>query len=262
MKRLFRGTMSAVLFTVGLGSTAFATTDLELVSGGDIIYYDGTTLDCNNGGTITVGLGSASCVALGVTAAVQLQPQALVVSATSFNGWDVSESSDYSNTPACTGVNGPGCINQDNVNASTSGAGTLSAYFASTGFTPAGATGLMVANASVLQTGTLQTQTAYANSGVVDPLSDVNFTPTPGGVCGVSLSSGIPGVVATPTSCAAPGAPFSLELGIVMTTSAGVDSGFNVTGNIAAVPEPAAVVLFGIVVAFCAASFRRRRKLS
>lgn len=265
MNRFLHGAASAVLFTLGLGGTAFATASLELVSGTDIIYLaDGGTLMCTAGGV------AVTCATFHATF-TNPQPGDLIISAgggvDAFNGWDVTISSGGSNSPGCpaAGPNGVGCMDTANINANSSGGGKLGAYFADTGFNPAGATGLMVANASVLQTGDKESQTAYANAGVVNPLSSVNLNPVPaGGQCGSVLSSLPPGVTALPTNCSAPSAPFSLELATVFdNTITGAAGAFDVNGNISAtIPEPVSVALFGTVLVLCASGLRRRRRLS
>jgi hypothetical protein len=150
-----------------------------------------------------------------------------------------------------------------NINANRTGAGTLGAFFADSGFNPGpSATGLIVANTSALQTGTSESQTAYANTGIVNPLSSTNLTPIPGGgQCGLTLSSLPPGVNALPTGCNTPVPSFSLEIATMFTTGVG-GGGFDVGGNISTVPEPTTVALFGTVLALCASSLRRKRKLS
>jgi hypothetical protein len=178
-----------------------------------------------------------------------------------FNGWTITITAGGSNSPNCSGSNGPGCLNQTNINATTSGNANLTAYFADTGFTATPGT-LTVANASSQQTGSQETQQAYAFNGPLPsgfttlPANPAGtFTPA-GGTCGTLLVSNAPGVTATPTTCAAPTGPYDLELAETFIPGAGGGTvGFNVNGNItgptgvvAVVPEPASLLLFGTTI--------------
>ena len=264
MKRFFYGAVCAVLFTVGLGSRAFATaTDsLELVAGSganySTLYIDPTgAVTCNDYGTSTACSGPYTASGSG---------GAIVLGLANFDGYHLQITSGGSNSPNCSGFpNGPGCLNTTNITATNVTAGTqsITAYYADTGFTPAGATGLIVGFSTPGETGTTALQTAYATTGTIDPLGPGVETPTAGlSVCGTPglKISGPTSNASAGTSCGAPGTPFSLELATTMTTTAG--GAFNLNGTISAVPEPAAVVLFGTVLALCASGLRRRRKLS
>jgi hypothetical protein len=267
MKRVIHGAVSVALFTIGLGSTAFATAALELISGTDTIYVASGTGPFPEAATpvCMVGPTVVNCLTTFGATATNNQLGALTINAATFNGWDVTISEGGSNSPNCpvAGNNGPGCMDTTNINAENSGAGTLAAVFADTGFTPTGSTGLTVANTSALQTGFLETQQAYATAGTVNnlaPGSTLAADEAGLSTCGLALFSSPPGVTATPTGCVTPVAPFSLELATVFTTTAA--GGFDVGGNISSIPEPAAVTLFGTLLAFCASGLRRRRKLS
>jgi hypothetical protein len=271
VKRVIHGAASVALFTIGLGSTAFATASLELISntttGVDTIYVASGTGPFPEAATpVCTQNGSAVACSTFAATATNSQLGALTINAALFNGWDVTISEGGSNSPNCpaAGNNGPGCEDTTNINADNSGAGTLGAFFADTGFAPSGATGLIVANTSALQTGASETQQAYATAGALNPLASGNtMAQSVAGLstCGALLSSAPPGVTALPTGCATPGAPFSLEIATTFTTNAG-GGGFDVGGNISTVPEPAAVALFGTLLVFCASGLRRRRKLS
>jgi hypothetical protein len=165
-----------------------------------------------------------------------------------FNGWTITVTAGGSNSPTCIGTNGPGCLNQTDINAISGGAGSLTAYFADTGFTPQGL--LTVANATSQQTGATESQQAYAFTGplpaglTTQPANgSLAFVPA-GGTCGSVETIPAGGVGALFTSCTAPTAPYDLELAETFTASAG-GQGFNVNGNIAAVPEPVSMTLFG-----------------
>ena len=122
MKRWFLGVASAILITLGFGGTAFATTDLELISGGNTLLVGTSTsgiLLCN--GT------TAGCAAFGASGGAVTG--GFSISAGSFNGWSVTISDLGSNSPDCppAGPGGPGCLNSTNITAHSSGVGSLGA---------------------------------------------------------------------------------------------------------------------------------------
>ena len=253
MTRFFRGAVSAVLFTVGLGSTAFATTALELVVNGvDTIYVP------DNGPVVCTGPDCGTAVL--PTTDTNILTGDISLSGT-IDGWTISQSSGGSNSPTCPsfGVGGPGCLNTDNFNAVSTGLGSLTVYFESSGFTAQ--PGFVVGFGSTgVQTGLLAAQTAYIGPGAVN-LAAGNLTPAPvGAACGATINSAPPGVVSALTGCGAGSG--TLEIQTAFTTGA-TGGGFNVNGNISStIPEPASVVLFGTLLALCATAFRGRRKLS
>jgi hypothetical protein len=239
MKQLLQGGMVAALLTVGLG-TAYATAELELVSGGDTLFVtDQGAITCTGG----------TCASFGASGDNNPLVGAVAISATDFNGWLVTLSSGSSNSPGCPAIGlGPGCLNDTNINAQTTGAGTLSVYFGDSGF--ATETGFNVAFSSPLQTGAMATQTAYAYTGALSLL-------TPSGQIGSVLSSPAPGVAALATAGPGLTGPFNLELQTVFTTTG--PGAFNANGNITAVPEPATVLLFGTVLLICATIWKRKK---
>lgn len=260
MKRVFSCMVFSILFTVGLGSAAFASTDLELISGTDSLFIGTSTagvLDCFTGG-VAVACSTFAATGNPVTGGYN-------ISAGNFDGWSVTVSNLGTNTPSCppAGPGGPGCLNSTNITANATGAGTLGAFDFSSGFTTP--YGFIVANTSAIQTGFEETQQAYATSSGADPLGGgtTTFAGAVAGqsTCGIQLKSFVPGVTAVPTTCANPGNPVSLELATIFTTTS-LGGGFTVGGNISSVPEPASVVLFGSLLAVCATGLRRRRKLS
>jgi len=257
MKRLLRGTLYVVLCAVGFGSTASATAVLELYDNNNNSYVTIT----DTGVVTCVGADCGTAVINTLTA-----PGSITIAGGShFDNFAITTSSGGSNSPNCNDMpNGPGCMNTTNINSVSLAAASLSVYFADTGFMPAGATGLIVGFSTPGETGTTALQTAYATAGAVNPPLNTPATPVLGAsVCGLPSLS-IPGPTANTslaTGCATPGQPFSLELATTMTATA-AGQAFNLNGTISAVPEPAAVALFGTVLALFASGLRRRRKLS
>jgi hypothetical protein len=254
LKRILWIAVVVSLIIFGSASTASASAWLALVSGG-------STLNVQDNGAVSC-VGSCG----GVPATDQdLNTGGISLSGFTFNGWTITITAGGSNSPSCSGTNGPGCLNQTNINATSGGSGTLNVYFADTGFTPSPAI-LMVANASAQQTGAMETQQAYAFNGplpaglTTQPANGtLAFVPA-GGACGAALSSTPPGVTASPTSCAAPSStPYDLELATTFTATA-AGQGFSVNGNIVAdpVPEPGNVVLFATALLAAAVVFRRK----
>jgi len=137
MKRIL---MAGAVVLLGLGATGAALADnaVELVSGNDIIYWDGATLTltCSViGGASTTGIGSAQCNAFGVntpTAGPSDGGVTDAIVASSFNGWNVSDSGT-SYSPDCIGGT---CEDQITLSATNSGGagGPVAAYFAADGF--------------------------------------------------------------------------------------------------------------------------------
>ena len=259
MKRLLHGAVLTVLFTVGLGSTAFASVALELVAGSgsvySTLYVDSVgAATCSNFGGSTACSGSYTAIGGG---------GAITLANANFDGFHIQISSGGSNSPNCSGFpNGPGCLNTTNITATNiaSGTATITAYFADTGFTPAGT--MIVGFSTPGETGTTAMQQAYATTGAVNPLGIGVLDPAARlTVCGSNLTiSGPTGNTSLGANCGSPASPYSLELQTTMSTVAG--GSFNLNGTISNVPEPVSVVLFGTLLAFCASGLRRRRKLS
>jgi hypothetical protein len=223
-----------LLLVAGLGRTAFATAELTLVSGATTI----TIIDNGVGDTDpTVGaIATATNISVGAWT-VKLS------GGDSYSPGLVPDGIDVQTlTAAC---NDAGC--QSDANA-------LTVSFSDTDFT----TPISNFNTafSSTQTGpSATTQSAYVDTtdtlfgtgsliGTIGPL----FSPSGSG----SAMGGGPS-----------GSSYALTLVDVFTSTGPGLATFTVTGgNITGVPEPAAVVLFGTVLALYATSLRRKRKLS
>jgi len=265
MKGIPKAILALIVLSIG-ASSAFASASLELVVGNSVNF---STLYIVDNGAVTctdVGTSTACTTAVFPPADSNAKAHAITVAGLTFDGFDITVTTGGSNSPNCSGLNGPNCLDTTNINATNVSGGTasISAYFADTGFSPAGVTGLAVGFSTPGETGTTAVQTAYATSGTLtapNPLGNGVFNPTGGlATCGTPNltinATPIPGTTIG-TNCAAPGAPFSLEIGTTFTAAAG--QGFNVNGTISAIPEPASVALFGSVLVFCASRLRRRK---
>lgn len=134
--------MAGAVVVLGLGATGAALADnaVELVSGSDIIYWDGATLTLTCtitgvGGSTSTGIGSSVCNTFGVntpTAGGTGGGITDAIVASAFNGWNVSDSGT-TYAPDCTGGT---CEDQITLSATNSGGagGPVAAYFASDGF--------------------------------------------------------------------------------------------------------------------------------
>jgi hypothetical protein len=231
---------------------AFATAALELVSGNNILYVaDGAsgTIACSTGGV------SVACSTFGATGDNNPLTGNVSIAATNFNGWAFTSAGGSSSSSTCNGATGGvGCLN-DQTSTTNTGAGTLTVYFADSGFNTE--PGFITGFSSPLQTGSSATQTAYAFTGS-PTLSATNLTPTPGsGQIGTALTILPPGVNGLASGGGGMTGPFSLELKTVFTDTA-AGGGYNSSGNIAATPEPASIVLFSGVALLAFGAIRRK----
>jgi hypothetical protein len=134
--------MAGAVVMLGLGATGAALADnaVELVSGNDIIYWDGatSTLTCTItgvGGSTSTGIGSTVCNTFGVNTPTATPAAGAVtdaIAASTFNGWNISDSGT-SYAPDCTGGT---CEDQIALTAVNSGGalGPVAAYFAASAF--------------------------------------------------------------------------------------------------------------------------------
>ena len=241
-----------VLFSGILGSTAYATAALELVSGNNTLYVqDDGAYSCHGTACSAGGFSASGDTANPVTGFILL-------SAFNFNGWSISANQGGSNSPDCpaSGSNGVGCLSNVLVEAhTTTTGGSLAVYFGDTGFSPVSR---LTANFTASAVAGTATQTAYAFTGAL-PLAPTLVDPAPLllGQIGGSLSS-----TGTTTGVFSFGTPFSLVIQTLFVHTGSGIGNFSVNGNVTAVPEPAALALFGTVLALCATGLRRKRKLS
>ena len=225
-----------VLLSFGAARAAFAQTDpwLVLVSGSDVITWDGVTLTCTGG----------SCASFGVTDSVSNGGLNLTLIATSFNGWNVTADSGGSNAPGCS----PDCMSQTSLNTNNTGGGSaLQAFFGSSGFDHEVA--LLNIVAPTLNAG------GFSNTGY-DISSSLGLTSlgySAGAAPNLAAWTSIGGTLTFPSGNLTPQTSHSglLAAGSFAATSyldftGGNGSQYSVTDTIyAAVPEPASLLLLG-----------------
>jgi hypothetical protein len=211
---------------VVFGQMAFATPELNLISG------------ANN--TTVVGIGST-----------------VSYSNTNFNGWNITVVVGASNSPNLTG--GAGLFGLDITSLTATcvvgscSANPLDIYLSDTGFTQAVGAGGFTTTYSSTQTGGSTSETAW------DSTANTIFTQgTLIGTVGPFTSSGVGSVKGG--GPAGP-SPYSLTIEDVFNAN-GAAASFSTDGNIASVPEPGTVILFGSALVLCASKLRRRQKSS
>jgi hypothetical protein len=238
----------ASLLTIGLG-TGFATTtdEVEISSGAltaTITDYTGAagTGTCTGSGCVDLNMiggiydtnGSAGAMAVATKAA-------------GLNGWSISGIIGNSNSPGLVpyGLD----ISSLTASCSLSSCGALDITYSDINFNVPVAAGGFVTSFSGTDTGNGSvTETAYfSNSNALFATTTTIGSVTLAGSVKSGSASGGP-IAAVPN--------YSLTLAQVFTGSSG--AAFSVDGNITAVPEPGAVVLFGTLLVLCATKLRRR----
>lgn len=247
MKRFFASATAVALFTLVFGSTAFAATtaELELVSGG-------TTLYVLDNGAVTC----AGCATFSPTDTNPLTG-AININATGLNGWSITISNGTSNSPNCSGSLGPGCLDNTTISTQSSGAGTLTAYFADSGFATQSGLSVTLSASAINGTGSSVMTQGFKGTGALPAPSLLStFSGTQ---IGSNLTLNVGGGFAGPTSGLGATGPFDLELVTTFTAGSGGGS-FNADSTIAApTPEPSAVILFGTVLLLVGTVMRRRK---
>jgi len=245
MKRIFLAACAMGLLAFGAARTALAATDVELVSGSDVILWDSTTLSCFNGAVV-------ACTTFGATATIgsiggETQE---TVAATNFNGWHFTTDTGNSFSPSCSGT--AICIEQNHIDTNASGAAALNSFFGATGFTPIG--NLLLTEAGTNFAG-IVSATGFAYTGGLGFSSTA--APTLAGLWGpLSLvGSGNVALSAGPVSTPAPAAPYNLADEISLATGTG---NYNVTSTISTVPEPTSAISFGGVLLLSATALRKK----
>jgi hypothetical protein len=259
MNILTKITLGASLLPIGLGMTFASTTDeLQITSGGySAIISDSSsfsTLDqtctgnaCFNPAT-DVGLaggivGDSSDSAGTTTASGDINGWVVkITSGTSASPSDVPVGLDVSSfTATCSGSLGAGCSMDP-----------LDIQFSDINFNPANpafVTGYSLT--SLTGTGSTSESAYYSNSNAV--FAETTLIGTVGPLTGVTGGTASGGVGST--------APYSLTLDQVFEADgSGASVAYSVDGSISSVPEPAAVMLFGTVLALCATRLRRMRR--
>ncbi|MGH9435741.1 MAG: PEP-CTERM sorting domain-containing protein, partial [Terriglobia bacterium] len=230
MKRFLWAGAPVVALALCFGTSAFATAELELVSGASTLFItDNGAGDANSANGI------------------------VVASTSSFDGWSNVTITGTSNSPSCSGLIGAGCISNVNISATNSGpaGNTLSVYFADSGFSELGYVSTLAA--SNITNGSV-TQTAYNFGGSLSP-TDLT---SPSGLIGGPLTLSTANTIST-FGPSAPGNS-NLELETVLTANASTTSQFSLTGTLTPVPEPASGVLLGSLLWGAGLLFRKKMK--
>jgi hypothetical protein len=237
-------TLLASLLSIGLGTSFAATTsELELSNAAG-------SVTCTIAASGNTGTGGGCA---GITGTTSVGPSGIAITFGTFtNGstvWSINVVEGVSNTPGTDpgiDVSSETAVCKSGFTANTA----LDIYFSDIGFTGSGSSftngfsatdtgsGTAAQKAWVSSTDTLMAQTS--SIGEVGPFSGA-------GTFQGSVSGGSATV------------PYSMTLEQIFTTDAQNDT-FSVDGNIAGTPEPAALILFGTVLAFCSSKLSRRRK--
>lgn len=233
MKRILLG----LVLAMALSHMAFATVTLKLVSGV-------TTLQIADGQVAPPGQVDGSGLA------------GTVLFSGTINGWTVSGATGVTHAPGLVPVG----LDLSSLTAAcvTGTCAELDVFLSDTGFrTPVPAGGFTEKYSWNITGGGNTSQLAWADStNTLFGLGAANLIGNIGPVTGIGSSQVNGGPAETGV---APGYSLTIEQ-IFRDTSGSVQ--FSVDGSITAVPEPAAVALFGTVLVLCATKLRRRKQLS
>jgi len=240
---------AVVLLSLGATRPALATSAMELVTGTDVIYWDGSTLGCYSGGS------SVACSTFGASGGGS--GNSLNVSASTFGGWDVTTNSANAYPPSCSSIGT--CESQTELNAvDSSASGNLSAYFASAGFTDQGA---LTLNESGSQSDGTASAMEYAYTGALG-IPNTGAAPSLSGQIGSTISetnTGNGAFSAGPTSGLPPvSTPYNIT-GEISFTPGTPGGGYTMTETIStAVPETSSASVFLVMLLGMAFVVRKR----
>lgn len=244
------------LLCLGAAQTALAQTDpwLVLVSGNDVITYDGSAVTCEQSNS------SVSCSTFGTVKASNDGSGDLVLTATNFNGWDIKQNTGTTGAPDCT-TDGF-CTDQTQIDVDGGSAtANLTSYFGAAGF--ASGVAAVVDTTADSDNGTgftstgyyLQPKTALTNVGY-----STGMAPT---LTSWSEIGGATGAMSFPVGDGGPQSTSSaletsegFDLTNVMVFNDGTTE--SITDTITAVPEPASFILVGGVLLAIATGLRRK----
>jgi len=227
----------AVLFTMASGVAVFGgTTDqLELISGSN------TAIVNDNGQNPQYGT--------------------IVYGNSNFNGWDVNVVSGASHSPGLS----PFGLDMTSLTATCEPSGAsksksspncttqpLEILYTDIGFTETLNANQFMTTYATTQTGGGSTSQSAYFSNLNTAFGKQHLIGTIGPFTTSSVASLVGGGVK-------PVGPYSLTIEQDFVDSTGSTVSFSADGNVTAVPEPAAILLFGTVLALCATGLRRRR---
>jgi hypothetical protein len=225
----------AALFAATTGLAAFGSTtdEMELISGASSI-----TITDNGAGDGNAAAGT------------------IAYSNANFNGWNISVASGTTHSPSLS----PFGLDLASLTATCASGGCtttpLQVWFTDINFTVPVSAGGFTTTFSTTQTGTGTASESAWFSNLNTVFSQQNLIGTVGPFSASSVGSASGGSTAAIPS-------YSLTLEQVFTDASGSPVSFSVDGNIVSgVPEPAAIFLFGTVLALCAAGFRRRLRVN